>query len=316
MVIMPFCGQRLQARAIPTSVIKPSHLPYLWMIAGALAFAAMGTLAHALQPYCDWHLVAMARTGLALVFAAGLAVAGGAKLVFLRPATLWIRSIAGSVSLVCTFFALPRLPLADVFTLTNVFPIWVALLSWPLLGERPTREVWLSVAAGVLGVALVQQPHLDGQNFASWLALASSFSTAVAMLGLHQLQGVDVRAIVVHFSAIGLLACFAVLGACGSTTTTSSLCSPPVVAMLLGVGVTATIGQVFLTKAFAAGPPAKVSVVGLVQVVFAIGFDRLFWGRTFGWSTLAGMVLVLAPTARLLWRRGENETSPAVLGDA
>ena len=97
---------------------------------------------------------------LAVVFSLLLTLAAGAKLVFWRPRALWVRSIAGSVSLVCTFYALPRLPISDVLTLTNVFPVWVALLSWPLLGEVPTKEAWIAIVCGVTGVVLVAQPHL------------------------------------------------------------------------------------------------------------------------------------------------------------
>jgi drug/metabolite transporter (DMT)-like permease len=40
-----------------------------------------------------------------------------------------------------------------------------------------------------------------------------------------------------------------------------------------------------------------VSVLGLTQVVFAMAFDVLFWHRSFDPITLAGIVLVLAPSA-------------------
>src|SRR5262245_46620347 len=85
----------------------PAHsvAPYIWMTCGALAFAAMSEFANRAGKYCDWQVVAIARAGLAMVFAGMLAVAAGAKLAFLRPRTLWTRSIAGSASLLCTFFA-------------------------------------------------------------------------------------------------------------------------------------------------------------------------------------------------------------------
>jgi len=67
------------------------------------------------------------------------------------------------------------------------------------------------------------------------------------------------------------------------------------------VGIAATIGQVFLTKAFAAGPPARVSVVALTQVVFAMGFDIVLWHHAFSLTTLAGMARVMAPVAWLLF---------------
>jgi len=60
--------------------------------------------------------------------------------------------------------------------------------------------------------------------------------------------------------------------------------------------------QLFLTKAFAAGPPTRVSVIGLTQVVFAVILDLIIWRHPLGPAKLLGMVLVLAPTAWLMLR--------------
>jgi drug/metabolite transporter (DMT)-like permease len=71
----------------------------------------------------------------------------------------------------------------------------------------------------------------------------------------------------------------------------------------LVVGLSATVGQLFLTRAFTGGMPAKVSVAGLSQVAFAMLYEGLFEGRAFNWLTLVGIGLVLAPTAWLLLGR-------------
>jgi drug/metabolite transporter (DMT)-like permease len=289
--------------------LKPDPaLPYGWMLFAAMAFSVMAALTHALAQSCDWQIIAFIRTGLAFVFATSLTLSAGAKLVLWQPRTLWVRSIAGSVSLVCTFYALSRLPIADVLTLTNVFPIWVAVLSWPLVGETPSRETWIAIAVGLTGVVLVEQPHLADDKLPALLALASSFSTAISMLGLHRLQQVDPRAIVAHFSGVAMVVCLASLALFRDDAFLSSHFDNASLAMLLGVGVSATIGQLFLTKAFAAGPPARVSVVALSQVGFAMIFDVLVWHHAFSLLTLAGMVLVMAPTAWLLISQGRWQT--------
>lgn len=270
------------------------------MLSGSLAFALMGGLAHALGPRCDWQLIALARCAIPLLLVLAWAKASGVRLVFFRPRTLWVRSIAGSISLLSTFFALTRLPVSDVYTLTNMFPIWVAVLSWPLLGELPPGHVWLSVASGVLGVVLIQQPHLAKGDFALLIAVAASFSTAVAMLGLHRLRGIDTRAIVVHFSAVALLMCIACFFLFERPVRLDAAWDEWTLLMLLGLGALATVGQLFLTKAFTAGHPAKVSVVGLSQIIFAMALDVSVLGNSFGWMTLLGIVLVVAPTAWLL----------------
>src|SRR5437868_1945044 len=115
-------------------VIQSALRPYLWMLLGSFSFAWMGILAHEVGEVYDWQVIAIIRCAVPLGIVGCLAVTSGVKLVFLRPSVLWMRSLAGSFSLIGTFYALPLLPVADVFTLVNIFPIWIALLSWPLLG--------------------------------------------------------------------------------------------------------------------------------------------------------------------------------------
>lgn len=280
---------------------KPSVLPYLWMLSGSLVFSFMAACAHELRHWCDWQLIALARASFALVFAGVLTVAAGARLVFLRPAVLWVRSVAGSCSMVLTFFAFTRLPVSDVLTLTNMFPVWVAFLSWPLLGEAPPGHVWLSVGSAVFGVVLIQQPHLaEGNHYAILAALAASVFTAFAMMGLHRLRDIDARAIVVHFSGVAVLFCTASLLLFDRRAQADEAFGSRPLVLLLVLGVTATVGQLFLTKAFTFGPPARVSVVGLTQVVFAMLLDMAFFGRTFNRTTLLGIALIVGPTAWLV----------------
>jgi len=273
------------------------------MLSGSLAFAIMASLAHALKQNCTWQVIALVRSSLAFLFAVLLVKAAGASLVVWKPGTLWVRSIAGSISMVCTFFALPQLPVADVLTLTNMFPIWVAILCWPTLGEVPTVSVWASAVSGIAGVALIQQPHFTQGNYACFVAVLGSFATAVAMLGLHRLSWIDPRSIVAHFSGVAVVFCLGSLFLFERTVPVAGTWELPVLGLLLGVGLTATIGQLCLTKAFTSGPPAKVAVVGLSQIVFALVFDVLFFGRSLSWPTFLGIVLVVSPTLWLLTHR-------------
>lgn len=267
------------------------------MISAAFSFASMGALAHALGPRCGWFLTAFIRIVCTFVFSVGLAMLARARLVVWRPRTLWVRSIAGTISLLCSFYALAHLPVADVLTLTNAYPLWIVLFSLP---ETKRTEIGFDlacVASGVLGVVLIQRPYLSGQgNFAVLVALFGSVTTAIAMLGLHRLRSVDARAVVAHFSGLASLVLCAWLWTHAEITRDSSFDGITVL-MLLGVGLTGTAGQVLITKAFAAGPPARISVLGLTQVVFAMVYDVAVEGRVLGPSTLLGFVLVLSPTA-------------------
>lgn len=276
--------------------------PYLWMLGGSASFAVMGVLTGVAGHSLDWQLIAVARTFLALLLALALALSAGAKLVFFKPRTLWMRSIAGSISLVGNFYALTQLPVSDVLTVTNMFPLWVAILSWPLLGDRPAADTWIAAIIGICGVALVQQPHFEHGGLALAAATWSSFTSAIALIGLHRLHGVDARSVVAHFSGVSLAFCCAAWLLFARPHQNAEI-STPGLALLVGIGLSATAGQLLLTKAFAAGPPARVSVVNLSQVGFAALIERFFFGREFSATTLLGMVLVLAPTAWILFRR-------------
>lgn len=286
----------------PTS----GRLPAAWMLSAAFCFASMGALTHLVGPRCDWLLIAYVRIACTFVCAVALARLGGARLVLLRPRTLWVRSVAGTISLVCTFYALTRLPVADVLTLTNTYPLWIVLLSLRALRPEQVGVDLLCVLSGMAGVVLIQRPYLSGQgNLAVLVALFSSFTTAIAMLGLHRLRAVDARAVVAHFGGLASLILTCWISIHPSPTPVRSL-EPTVVLLLLGVGLTGTAGQVLLTKAFAAGAPSRVAVLSLTQVVFAMIFDVLLQGRILPLSSLAGFALVLVPTGWITLHAGRE----------
>jgi drug/metabolite transporter (DMT)-like permease len=273
------------------------------MLAGCGSFAIMSVLAHAAGERCNWQTVAFFRAFLVLLFVGAFAHATGTRLVFLRPRKLWLRSIAGSLSLVMAFYALSKLPASTVVTLSNTFPIWVAILSWPVLGVLPSPRVWLAVFGGVAGVYLIQQPNGSEDSFAIFVALTSAAATSIAMIGLHKLRGVNPNAVVVHFSAVATVASSSAFFLFERRTDALPFYHPSAIGLLLGVGLTASVGQMFLTRAFAAGDPSRVSVVGLAQVLFTLALDVAFTGHPVTAITIVGTLLILAPTAWVMMER-------------
>jgi drug/metabolite transporter (DMT)-like permease len=287
----------------------------LWMLVGAVLFATMGAGAHALGTRCDWLLVALARSSVMFLVMAGWARVSGVRLVVWRPATLWQRSLAGSVSLVCNFYVLAKLPVSEALTISNTFPLWIVVLTALQIRHLPPVAEVLGVVCGLAGVLLIERPDLGGDRLAVGLALAGSFWTALALLGLHRLREIDTRAVVAHFAGVsslvalvGLLMRPSVLGA--------ELFEPATLALLGVVVVTGTAGQYCLTRAYTGGSPARMAVVGLSQVVFALGFDMVIWGRSLTPLMLVGFVLVLGPSAWLNARtRGQElEAEPGCEG--
>lgn len=279
-----------------------------WMLASSFTFALMGALTGLLADRCHWLVVATIRVAFMCVVSLTMVRIAGEKLHLLDPPTLWLRSLAGSFNMICNFYSLTHMPLADATTLFNVNPIWILVFSILFFKHPPRFSEFLCVATGLAGVVLIEQPHLAVRNFAAVVALLSSLSTAVAMLGLHRLKGVSPWAVVAHFAMVSTVISSVWLFSKASTAIDARLLNPTTIALILAVGLLGTIGQVFLTKAYAAGAPPRVAVIGLMQVVFAIVFEILILHGTPSPLTFLGFAFVLAPTAWLLTR---NRTAPA-----
>ena len=283
--------------------------PAFWMISGAFSFTVMGALTHAIGDRCDWLTIAFSRAIFMLVTSVAAAKLAGSPLAIWKPRTLWVRSFAGSFSLVCSFFALTKLPVGEVLTLTNTYPLWILVLSWLTTKRAPRPFEVISVALGLAGLILIEQPSLSGDQFAAAVALISSVSTAVAMLGLHRLRDVDSKAVVAHFAGVAtIISGVWLLGRIAADGMPRGSLDTATIMMVLGVGISGTLGQICLTKAYATGAPARVSVLALTQVVFGLAFDVLIWQRSVPAISLVGTLLILGPSAWLLAR-----TSPKPL---
>jgi drug/metabolite transporter (DMT)-like permease len=280
----------------------------------------MTLLARAASNVCDWQVVAVARSGVATLVALGLLVAAGQSLIWTGPRSLWLRSISGSLSMVCTFYALSRLHASDVLTFTNTFPSWIAILSWPVNREKPSWGVWAAVAVSVVGVAIVGRAQAgeaaSGFSLLSvGAALAAAFFSACAMLGLNRLKGIAPLAVVVHFSAVSLIACGLSAVLFERQTAGWPAIDLPLAALLIGTGATAAIGQVFLTLAYRSGSATKVSVVGLTQVVMVMVVEVMLGWKQVNPVALIGSALVLGPTAWLMIRDRKAAPPPTPPAD-
>ena len=163
---------------------------------------------------------------------------------------------------------------------------------------------------GLVGILLIQKPDLSGGGLAGLLALCNAVCTAVAMIGLNKLGGVDARAVVTHFSAVATLFTLGFLLVSGGADDYGPLKAPATLVLLVGVGLTGTLGQLAMTRAFALGSPSRVSIVGLMQIVFALLFDLLLWRRSFDPSVFAGILLVTAPSGWLMLHNPLRKSTP------
>ncbi len=274
------------------------------MLVGSIFFAIMALLAESLKEQFSYPWITLVRSGVATVLALALALAAGAKLVFLKPMSLWIRSLSGWASMICGFYAITHYDVEIVLALTNMYPLWVAVLSWPLLGILPSSKTWIALAISCIGMWLVYSSSMltavspsdfsDPQT-AIPMAIMAGMLSGVALINLHRVKHIDTRSVVTHFSAVATtcsLGVWLVVPVSAPTIPTDTAS----IVRIVGVGVAATVGQLCLTKAFSTGSPARISVVGLSQVVVAALFKWFMEQRVPTLGSIVGMLLVVAAT--------------------
>jgi drug/metabolite transporter (DMT)-like permease len=127
---------------------------------------------------------------LAIVCAVGLA---GAERLWvttsLRAVSLRALALLGSTLL--NFAALSFLPLTMTAAIMFSAPLWICLLSIPLLGERVGPRRWAAMAVGFCGILIVARPWTGHLHPAILLSLAAALCAALYSILTRMLAGRD-----------------------------------------------------------------------------------------------------------------------------
>jgi drug/metabolite transporter (DMT)-like permease len=270
-----------------------------WMALSAVLFALMGFFARLASAGVHWTVVCAVRAALGAVVAVGFAHARGARMRVEDRRGIWPRSIFGVCSMACTFYALasPTLSLRDTATLLNMSPIFIAILSPPLLGERAERRVAIAIPLSVAGVLLILKPTFlfGGAQLgvealrAAGSAVLAALASAFAMMALRRLGPRESpESIAIHFSVCATivfsLACLPFL----------KVPSARHASYLAAAGLAAGFAQLAMTRAYALERAARVGSIAYLGVVVSAILGALALHEWPTWSAAVGMTLVIA----------------------
>jgi len=267
-----FMLKNLQLRLANTAL---PNLGSLWMLVAALGFAIMGALVKVgAQKFSSSELV-FYRSAFGLmviwlyIFNNKLSIA--TPVMFKQMS----RALVGFASLVLFFYAIAHLPLATAITLNYTSPLFLAALTPFFLHEKPQKTLFIGLAIGFIGVSLLLKPSFTG---ADWLA---------GSLGL--LSGVGAAFAYMHVKLLGkanepdwrTVFYFTLISTIGAglwmffdrfhRLTWEDL---PV---LLGLGLSATIAQLAMTRAYRTGNTLVVANLAYVTVLLASLFGVIWW---------------------------------------
>ncbi|NKB75631.1 MAG: EamA family transporter [Gammaproteobacteria bacterium] len=99
-----------------------------------------------------------------------------------------VRTSAGIVSLGLFFYAISKIPLAEATLLSYISPIFIVMLSIPVLGEKIGVYRWAAVLMGFVGVFIIVQPGTASFNLGTMAAVGASMGSAIVSIWLRLLS--------------------------------------------------------------------------------------------------------------------------------
>ncbi len=277
------------------------------MTAAQAFFAVMAAGARIGARHVPWPEVCASRFLVGGMTAYAVAALRGVSLRITSPREAWVRSGFGTLAAAGTFFvfAAPRLAIGDAATLFATTPLFVALLSAPLLAEKVPRASALALVLGFVGIALVAQPSFSTAGHVVAIAAASAVASAIAMIWLRRIgPNESGEAIVFHFACVGLGAMLLLAIPVWKTPDARELL------VLGGTGLSAGIAQLMMTRAYSLDRASTVSVLGYSGVVFTRLLAVPVFGEVPDAIQIAGSLLVIA-SGVLLALRGAHHGPPA-----
>lgn len=262
-----------------------------WLALAELAFAVMRVATRAGAGDLPWAEIGAARFFGGALVAVASARMNGKPLVVGDQKNAWLRSAFGTGGALTLFYALGsnKISVGDATTLYATSPLWVAVLSGPMLRERVGPAVWGGVVLGFAGVAVLMGANLAWSGPVGALVLAGAFSYALALLRLRRLgPNESSEAIALHMSLVAGVTLLLV--ALPNLRPVHGAAYVPLVLAALSGG----LGQVFVGRAYARAEASRLAAFGYMGIVFTYVLEVVLFARAPVWHQVIGALMVMA----------------------
>lgn len=198
---------------------------------------------------------------------------GVATLRTSRPVGHALRSIFNLGTMLTFYYALDLLPLADTIAIGYAAPLFMTILSVPLLGERVGWRRWSAVVVGFVGVIVIVQPSPSGIGPGGLFALAAALLYALTLVTSRQLSTTESsHTILFYYSVFVLVALAGFMPGMWVTPRIDDLW------IILLVGIGGSFGQFFLNQAFRYGEVSLLAPLDYAALIWATLLGFLLWG--------------------------------------
>lgn len=298
---------QIAARARPTAGI-------VFILVGMVAISVNDMLIKSLSGGYPLHQIVFTRSAIGLVFSlAVVQVEGGFRILKTRhPWLHLLRGVMVVVSNMTYFVALAVMPLADATALFFVAPLFITLLSVPILGERVGPMRIGAVIVGFLGAVIMMRPWESGEGLAvSRVVLAmpviAALTYAVMQVMTRKLGAVTpASALAAYIQGMFILVSLGFFLIAGDGRYARGVSDPSLQFLLrawtwpgsgdwpvmLGLGVNSAVIGYCLAQAYRLANAASVAPFEYAELPMAVFWGWLLWGQLPAFPVWTGMALI------------------------
>lgn len=278
----------------------------IWlMIATALIFAAQDGLSRYLADQYNVYVVVMIRYWFfaAFVIAISARKCGGLRAVIktTQPLLQSLRGalLAAEICVMVTAFTI--LGLVESHAVFACYPLLVAALSGPVLGEKVGWRRWTAIAIGFFGVLIILEPGVKVFTPAAIIPLVSAFMFALYGLLTRYAARKDTAATSFFWTGVTGAVIMTAVGIPNWEPMTQS--DGILMAILC---VTGALGHFTLIKCYEVAEASAVQPFAYLQLVFASAIGLTLFSEVMEPNVMIGATIVVLAGLFTLWRERQK----------
>ncbi|HJT15214.1 MAG TPA: DMT family transporter [Dongiaceae bacterium] len=285
--------------AIVNTPIKPL-LAFTLMGTAVLCFSLVDATAKWLtQSYDPWQIVFLSRiVPIAVALIVAYRETGNPFNFYTKFPKVQILRAALTIPMIwCFFTGLKLMSLAEAITIAFTAPLFITILSRPLLGEKIGPRRWGAVMIGFVGILVALRPGVGGIGIGPILVIISAFAYALSMCLLRRFAGQEPTHNILFYSAIGA---FLV----GGFNSMPIWIEPDAVdwGLLLLVGVWGVFGSYAVIRAYRLGEASMLAPLEYTALIWSILFDLWLFRLAPIPAVLLGAAIVIAANVYIAHR--------------